>query len=232
MNTCWPFGFFLRWLAPTKTRCMLLASAEFTLENVRVAVKMRRADLSVVRADELGPGETFGEACMLEEHRASVLRRSSLNNHDDDDDDDGSSSSSNNNKDNTASRKGPKEETMEEGGPPINPSASPCVTVAAGGETKTHERRFEAPEKSDAYPAGPGEAGLAAVAVDASGGGGPNPNPNLGRSMETYQTLEPTRLVLILKADFHRIPGLLKHCSHAFEVMRGDRQMRVFCWVP
>lgn len=47
--------------------------------DCRVAVKLRRADLSVVIADELGPGDTFGEACMLDERR--LLRRSSSHPH-------------------------------------------------------------------------------------------------------------------------------------------------------
>lgn len=41
----------------------------------RVAVKLQRTDLNVVTADELGPGDTFGESCMLDEHRG--LRGSS-----------------------------------------------------------------------------------------------------------------------------------------------------------
>lgn len=42
-------------------------------------MKLRRADLSVVIADELGPGDTFGEACMLDERR--LLGRSSSHPH-------------------------------------------------------------------------------------------------------------------------------------------------------
>eukprot|EP00752_Nemacystus_decipiens_P017735 g15902.t1 len=172
----------------------------------RVAVKMRRADLSVVTADELGPGETFGEACLLEEHRA--LRRSCSNNDDDDDND-----RNGGNKDNTAPREGAKED--KEGGTPRDFSTPRRKVTVPSRETESHEPSLEAPKKSDACSV-PGEAGLV-DAVDPSRAGGPNPNPYAGRSMETYQTLEPTRLALILKADFHRIPGLLKHCSHAFK---------------
>ena len=35
-----------------------------------MAVKLRRADLSVVTSDELGPGDTFGEASLLDERRS------------------------------------------------------------------------------------------------------------------------------------------------------------------
>lgn len=187
------------------------------LKNARVAVKMRRADLSVVTADELGPGETFGEACMLEENRALLaLRRSSLNN------DDSEGNSNSNSSSDTASREGAREQTKGEGDARTGSSAPPGATTAARRETEPHEPKLEAPEKMIAHPVGSGEAGLA-DAVDASEGGGPNLNPNAGRSTETYQTMEPTRLVLILKADFHRIPGLLKHCSHAFKVMEWER---------
>lgn len=181
---------------------------------------MRRADLSVVTADELGPGETFGEACMLEEHRTLAERRRGILDRNDDDD---ITSSKNNNTDETALRERAEEQLKPEGGRPRDSSGRPRGATAPGRETEKYERRPEAPEKSGEHSAGSGEAGLT-DGVDASGGGGPNPNPNVGRSMETCQTLEPTRLVLILKADFHRIPGLLKHCSHAFKVMLGKER--------
>lgn len=36
----------------------------------RIAVKLRGVDQRVVTSDQLGPGDTFGESCMLEELRA------------------------------------------------------------------------------------------------------------------------------------------------------------------
>eukprot|EP00903_Cladosiphon_okamuranus_P017020 g15687.t1 len=182
----------------------------------RVAVKMRRADLSVVTADELGPGESFGEACMLEEHRTLALRHGgSLNDADADADDNGNGSNTQS-KDETIPEGWAKEDMNGEGDRANDSCEHLHQTTTTDREKEKQERRSEAPDNLDACPAGSGEAGLA-DGVDASGGGGPILNPNLGRSMETYQTLEPTRLVLILKADFHRIPGLLKHCSHAFK---------------
>lgn len=61
------FGVQFRLNSKTNTNWLVIAR--------RVAVKLRRADLSVVTADELGPGDTFGEACMLDERR--TLRRNS-----------------------------------------------------------------------------------------------------------------------------------------------------------
>lgn len=209
---------------------------------------MRRADLSVVTADELGPGDAFGDACMLDEHRALTSgRRDSLNSNNDDGgdgdgDDDGDDD--NNKKDDDISKKKKRstktreereeEQEEQEVVPPAEPSALPrgrlpLASTTSGQEAERDKRRLEVPEKPGAFPAGSGEAGLT-DAVDGSrgggggGGGGPNANPNAGRSMETYQTLEPTRLVLVLKADFHRIPELLKHCSHTFEVISACQQ--------
>lgn len=37
-------------------------------------------------------------------------------------------------------------------------------------------------------------------------------------SLPSVSCVQPTRLVLILKEDFHRIPGLLTHCYEALKV--------------
>lgn len=36
----------------------------------RIAIKLRAVDQRVVTSDQLGPGDTFGESCMLEELRS------------------------------------------------------------------------------------------------------------------------------------------------------------------
>lgn len=46
----------------------------------RVAVKLRRVDLSIFTTDELGPGDTFGEECMLDERRLRKTHNYNLNN--------------------------------------------------------------------------------------------------------------------------------------------------------
>lgn len=51
----------------------------FSNRQTRVAVKLRRADLSVVTTDELGAGDTFGEECMLDEKRHCKTNNPHLN---------------------------------------------------------------------------------------------------------------------------------------------------------
>ncbi|CBJ32014.1 expressed unknown protein [Ectocarpus siliculosus] len=164
----------------------------------RVAVKLRRADFSVVTADELGPGDTFGEACMLDEHRITAQRRRN----------------SNCNENACEGAQGSGGADKPPGSPTspreVNDSESPRVVVPKDKGTPEYQ-----PEEPLTEGAGlPGRGGTGGRARVGSGSGS---SPGTGRSMETYQTLEPTRLVLILKRDFYRMPGLLKHCAHAFK---------------
>ncbi|CAM9868643.1 unnamed protein product, partial [Ectocarpus sp. 6 AP-2014] len=164
----------------------------------RVAVKLRRADFSVVTADELGPGDTFGEACMLDEHRITAQRRRNSNCNENAG---GGAQGSGGADKPPGSLTSPRE---------VNDSGSPRVEVPEDKGTPQYQ-----PEEPLTEGAGlPGRGGTGGRARVGSGSGS---SPGTGRSMETYQTLEPTRLVLILKRDFYRMPGLLKHCAHAFK---------------
>ncbi|CAM9788396.1 unnamed protein product, partial [Ectocarpus fasciculatus] len=169
----------------------------------RVAVKLRRADFSVVTADELGPGDTFGEACMLDEHRITALRRRNSNCNDQNACEGAHGSGGADEP--PGSSKSPRE---------VNESGSPRLTVPE--EEGRQQNQPEEPLMEGADLPGRGGTGVRARAGSGSGSGSGS-SSGTGRSMETYQTLEPTRLVLILKQDFYRIPGLLKHCAHAFK---------------
>ncbi|CAM9338673.1 unnamed protein product, partial [Ectocarpus sp. 4 AP-2014] len=168
----------------------------------RVAVKLRRADFSVVTADELGPGATFGEACMLDEHRITAQRRRNSNcNENACEGAQGSGGAD--------EPPGPSTSSRE-----VNESGCPRVAVPEDKGTQQHQLE-ETLTEGAGLPIRGGTGGRARVGSGSGSGSGSS--SGTGRSTETYQTLEPTRLVLILKRDFYRIPGLLKHCAHAFK---------------
>ncbi len=170
----------------------------------------------MVTADELGPGDTFGEACMLDEHRTMTLcRRNGGNGNgitrggDDEDDDNDDSAEVDGNFDGGDFD---KETSHQEGGQPPHRSLESQLEAMVDPKAPS-----EPPGGVHETPGG----GINGGGTGAGAGSGLDDGIGAvtGRSMETYQTLEPTRLILILKDDFYRISGLLRHCAKSFMVM-------------
>ncbi|CAM9469558.1 unnamed protein product, partial [Hapterophycus canaliculatus] len=180
----------------------------------RVSVKLRRADLSAVTADELGTGDTFGEACMLDEHRTSALRRRHIS---------GSNTSSTSGGGNRVPCTSPADSPASPYGAVIEKagvaeiSGSSCLTALKPEKEEVKQQCMQPHSASVERTRSPAEGAPPGGVGGGVAGGGSGSSLGAGRSMETYQTLEPTRLILILKDDFFRIPGLLRHCLQSFK---------------